>query len=203
MIFAFGIIALFQMQNKKFETEKTRITQRHQEVVDEQAVLVAQSEKEIIELKNDQLQKDISFKNTELASIAMHLAHKKDFITTLEQELKNIHKNKLGPTEVASNLKSIIHRLQQESVLDDDWERFTYYFDELHMSFINRLKEKYPDLTTNDHRLCAYLRMNLSTKEIAALSNISPRGVEGSRYRLRKKMDLPNELNLNEFMNEI
>ncbi len=71
------------------------------------------------------------------------------------------------------------------------------------MSFINRLKEKYPDLTTNDHRLCAYLRMNLSTKEIAALSNISPRGVEGSRYRLRKKMDLPNELNLNEFMNEI
>ncbi len=203
IMFAFGIIALFQMQNKKFETEKTRIKQRHQEVVDEQAVLVAQSEKEIIELKNDQLQKDISFKNTELASIAMHLAHKKDFITTLEQELKNIQKNKLGPAEVTSNLKRIIHRLQQENVLDEDWERFTHYFDELHMSFINRLKLKYPDLTTNDHRLCAYLRMNLSTKEIAALSNISPRGVEGSRYRLRKKMDLPNELNLNEFMNEI
>lgn len=202
-IFAFGIITVFLIQNRKFETEKTQLTQRHQAEVDEQASLVAQSEEEIMKLKNDQLQKDINFKNTELASIAMHLAHKKDFITTLELELKNIHKDKLGPVEVASNLKRIIHRLQQETILDDDWERFTHYFDELHMSFINRLKLNYPDLTTNDHRLCAYLRMNLSTKEIAALSNISTRGVEGSRYRLRKKMDLDNEVNLNEFMNKI
>lgn len=202
-VFAFGIIGIFQFQNKKFESEKSRITREHQEVVDEQATLVAQSEKEIIELKNEQLIRDISFKNTELASIAMHLAHKKDFITTLEQELKNIQKNKLGPGEVASNLKLIIHRLQQESILDEDWERFTHYFDELHMAFINRLKEKFPDLTNNDHKLCAYLRMNLSTKEIAALNNISPRGVEGSRYRLRKKMGLSNDANLNEYMNQI
>jgi len=202
-IFAFGIISVFLFQNKKFETEKSQLTQKHQAVVDEQANLVAQSEEEIMKLKNDQLQKDINFKNTELASIAMHLAHKKDFITTLELELKNIQKDKLGPSEVASNLKRIIHRLQQETILDDDWERFTHYFDELHMSFINRLKLSFPELTTNDHRLCAYLRMNLSTKEIAALSNISTRGVEGSRYRLRKKMGLSNDANLNEFMNTI
>jgi len=202
-LFVFGIIGLFLFQNRKFETEKNQMAQIHQAVVDQQANLVAQTEEEIMKLRNEQLQKDINFKNMELASIAMHLAHKKDFITTLETELKNIQKDKHGPAEVTASLKRIIHRLQQESLLDEDWERFTHYFDELHRSFITRLKERYPNLTTNDHRLCAYLRMDLSTKEIAALTNISTRGVEGSRYRLRKKMGLSNDDNLHEIMNAI
>ncbi|HMZ25607.1 MAG TPA: hypothetical protein PLG24_11720 [Saprospiraceae bacterium] len=105
--------------------------------------------------------------------------------------------------DISANLARIIHRLQHESTLDEDWERFSHYFNEVNQGFILRLKEKYPNLTPNDHRLAAYLRMNLSTKDIAALSNISIRGVEGSRYRLRKKMNLENDDNLHEIMNSI
>ena len=93
--------------------------------------------------------------------------------------------------------------MKQENVLDEDWQRFTHYFNELNQNFIQRLKEKYPNLTNHDHKLAAYLRMNLTTKEIAALTNTSIRGVEGSRYRLRKKMGLQNEQNLSDIINNI
>ena len=77
---------------------------------------------------------------------------------------------------------------------------FETYFDEVHDEFFKRLKEKYPQLSPNDLRLCAYIRMNFSTKEIATLLNISYRGVEISRYRLRKKLILPRDKNLSTFL---
>lgn len=197
------IFGLFLLQDKRFKTEKKQLTQKHKRLVSEHADKVAQSEEEIIRLKNEQLQKDIQFKNNELASLAMHLAHKKDFIQHLESDLKTIQKEKTKNVDISANLARIIHRLQHESTLDEDWERFSHYFNEVNQGFILRLKEKYPNLTPNDHRLAAYLRMNLSTKDIAALSNISIRGVEGSRYRLRKKMNLENDDNLHEIMNSI
>jgi FixJ family two-component response regulator len=90
--------------------------------------------------------------------------------------------------------------LNENAQLDEDWEQFSQYFDQVHEDFLKRLREAYPQLTPKDQRLCTYLKMNLSTKEIAPLLNISVRGVEISRYRLRKKMELPTEINLNEFM---
>jgi DNA-binding CsgD family transcriptional regulator len=74
------------------------------------------------------------------------------------------------------------------------------YFNNIHTSFTQSLKEKFPNLSANDIKMCAYLRMNLSTKEIASILNISARGVEISRYRLRKKMDLENATNLTDFL---
>ena len=74
------------------------------------------------------------------------------------------------------------------------------HFNEVHRGFFDRLKRMYPSLTPKDLKLCAYLKMNLSTKEIATLTNVSIRGVEASRYRLRKKLELDSEINLNEFV---
>lgn len=85
-------------------------------------------------------------------------------------------------------------------MLENDWEQFVYHFDQVHSGFFQRLRQQYPELTPRDHRLCAYLRMNLSTKDIAPLLNISVRGVEISRYRLRKKLGLTGDDNLGEFM---
>lgn len=198
-----AIFGLFLLQDKKFKTEKKQLTQKHKKLVSEHADKVAQSEEEIIRLKNEQLHKDIQFKNNELASLAMHLAHKKDFIQHLESDLKSIQKDRTKNTDISASLARVIHRLQHESTLDEEWESFSHYFNEVNQGFISRLKEKYPNLTPNDHKLAAYLRMNLSTKDIAALSNISIRGVEGSRYRLRKKMKLDNDENLHEIMNSI
>lgn len=197
------IYSLFFFQKKKYKSEKLQMTQQHREVVNRQADRVAQTEEELIRLKNEQLQQAIRYKNSELASIAMQLAHKKDFITTLEEELKTIKNDKLSNSEITAHLTRIIRTVKQENVLDEDWQRFTHYFNELNQNFIQRLKEKYPNLTNHDHKLAAYLRMNLTTKEIAALTNTSIRGVEGSRYRLRKKMGLQNEQNLSDIINNI
>lgn len=203
LLFIVLITGLFLFQSRRYKTEKLQMAQHHREVVSRQADRVAQTEEELMRLKNEQLQRDIQFKNSELASIAMQLAHKKDFITTLEEELKVLQKEKLSSAEVANNLTRLFRRVKQEKVLDEDWQRFTHYFNEVNQNFILRLKEKYPNLTPHDHKLAAYLRMNLSTKDIAVLTNISIRGVEGSRYRLRKKMGLTNEDNLNEIMNNL
>ena len=84
--------------------------------------------------------------------------------------------------------------------MDDDWNSFAKNFDLIHNDFLKRMKQKHPNLTPKDLKLCAYLKMNLSTKELAPLLNISVRGVEISRYRLRKKLGIPNDYNLNDYM---
>ena len=87
--------------------------------------------------------------------------------------------------------------------LDADWEQFARHFDQVHSHFLKKVRQHYPQLTVKDHRLCAYLRMNLSSKEMASLMNISVRSVEVARYRLRKKLALESEVNLVEFMLQI
>jgi DNA-binding CsgD family transcriptional regulator len=83
---------------------------------------------------------------------------------------------------------------------DADWEHFQVHFDKVHGDFSRKFRAEYPHLSPQDMKLSAYLRMNLSTKEIAHLLNISVRGVEISRYRLRKKLMLERSLNLQEFI---
>ena len=98
------------------------------------------------------------------------------------------------------SVKKLIRILQEEEKMDDDWEYFASHFDKVHSDFLLALKEHYPNLTSNELKLSAYLRMNLSTKEVAQLMNISVRGVEISRYRLRKKLGIPTEVNLFQFL---
>ena len=81
-----------------------------------------------------------------------------------------------------------------------DWILFESYFNSAHQNFMDRLRAQYPDLTTGDFRICCLLRMNLSTKEIASLLNVSVRSVELRRYRLRKRLALSGEANLVEFL---
>jgi DNA-binding CsgD family transcriptional regulator len=83
---------------------------------------------------------------------------------------------------------------------EEEWEKFEYHFDQAHSSFFKRLKQQYPELTQADLKLCAYLRLNLTSKEIAPLLNITIRGVEVRRYRLRKRLSLDTDENLVEFL---
>jgi DNA-binding CsgD family transcriptional regulator len=83
---------------------------------------------------------------------------------------------------------------------EDDWEVFEQNFNKVHEAFFQKLIARFPNLTPGDLKLAACLKMNLTSKEIAPLLNISLRGVENKRYRLRKKLDLPNDENLTEFM---
>jgi DNA-binding CsgD family transcriptional regulator len=94
----------------------------------------------------------------------------------------------------------LIRKINREIDTDNQWEVFESHFESVHEEFLKRLKLKYPDLTPREMKLCAYLRLNISSKEIATLMNISTRGVEISRYRLRKKLNLSHETNLTEFI---
>ncbi|MHA4807081.1 triple tyrosine motif-containing protein [Flavitalea flava] len=190
---------LYRRQAKKLLTERLK----HQEEQKRQVYLhqleLEKSEKEVVKLRNEKLESDIEFKNSELATTAMHLVQKEEFITRIKSELQHLEKagkEKTDPTEV----KKILRSLSLEEGLSKEWEKFSIHFNKVHSDLLIILKEKYPDLKAHELKLCAYLRMNLSSKEIARLMSISVRGVEVSRYRVRKKLEIPTETNLFQFL---
>jgi ligand-binding sensor domain-containing protein len=179
---------LVKYLDKKHEGEKTQLIQEKEE-----------SEALVKDLLNQKLQTEIEFKNKELALSTMHIVQKNETLTKLREELTTITKHIVDP-DTKKQIRKVISILSDDQVLEGDWESFAYHFDQVHSEFIRRLKEAYPQLSPKDLKLCAYLRLNLSTKELAPLLNISVRGVEISRYRLRKKLNLTEDINLNDFM---
>jgi AraC family chitin signaling transcriptional activator len=154
-----------------------------------------ENDREIMKLRNDKLLQDIESKNRELAVSTMSIIKKNEFLNSIKKELTKAN----NKDTVAPVLKIIDKNLNQNS----DWERFQEAFNNADKDFLKKVKERYPKLTPNDLRLCAYLRLNLSSKEIAPLLNISYKSVEIKRYRLRKKMNLDAKSNLTHHILEI
>ena len=187
---------IFRQQQKKHEEEQARLQYLHQ-------LEMEKSEKEIVKLKNEKLEAEIDHKNTELASAAMHLVQKGELLGNIREELLRMKKGGNGDGVAADEFKKMLRILGEENKMDKDWEQFAVHFDNVHSDFLRILKVAYPTLSAHELKLCAYLRMNLSSKEIAQLENISVRGVEISRYRLRKKLKIPTETNLFDFLMEL
>ena len=186
---------LFKQQQQKHEEEQKRLLYLHQ-------LEMEKSEKEIVKLKNEKLESEIEHKNTELASTAMHLVQKGELLGNIREELMRMKKESNGDG-TTDEFKKMLRILGEENKMDKDWEQFAIHFDKVHSDFLQILKSSYPALSAHELKLCAYLRMNLSSKEIAQLENISTRGVEISRYRLRKKLKIPTETNLFDFLMEL
>ena len=157
------------------------------------------SVQKIEKLKNEQLESEMRHKNMEMANSTMHLIQKNKFLTFLKNELSSVS-GKAKSENVKLEIKKIVRKIDKDIRSEKHWQVFDRYFDEVHQDFINRLKEKHDELTPKDLRLCAYLKMNISTKEIAPLMNISIRGVEVSRYRLRKKLNINRDVNLIDYI---
>jgi DNA-binding CsgD family transcriptional regulator len=179
-------------QQKKYEEQQAQLTYLHQ-------LELEKNEKEIMKLRNEKLEAELEYKNTELASSAMHLVQKGELLSKIKEELVKLNKEP-NRQKAPEEFKKIIKILGEEDKMDAEWEQFAQHFDKVHSNFLRMLKKKYPSLTGNESKLCAYLRMNLSTKEIAQLMNISVRGVEISRYRLRKKLELTTSTNIFDFL---
>ncbi|MEI6139684.1 MAG: regulator [Mariniphaga sp.] len=158
-----------------------------------------EKEQELIRLRNEKLQDEISFKSQELANSTMSIIKKNEFLLDLKRILK-VQKGQLESRFPDKYYQQIVTKIDDNISNHDDWKTFDTNFERAHEQFIKKLKAEYPKLTPSDLRLCAYLRMNLSSKEIAPLLGISVRGVENHRYRLRKKMDLDIDVNLSEVM---
>ncbi|MDX9902775.1 MAG: triple tyrosine motif-containing protein [Bacteroidales bacterium] len=160
------------------------------------------AEAEVMQLKNERLQSEMNHKNKELTSAAYHIIQKNKFLNSLKQELSSLIQNAKNESVVA-DLKKISRKIDRDIQNEKSWEVFDRYFDEVHQEFHSRLRNLHPELTPGELRLCSYLRMNVSTKEIAPLMNISIRGVEISRYRLRKKLKLDQSANLVDYLMQI
>ena len=201
--FALGIgllTAFVRHQRRRFEREKAALTLHHQEKEALHIQQVKQTNQELVRLQNEKLEAEIVHKNEELALATMHLVQKGEVIATIQEALERSLEKDMNPNEFRQELRRLLRLLQADSRADQDWEQFAVHFDQVYGDFLKRLREQFPQLSPNDYRLCAYLRMNLNTKEIAHLLNISVRGVEGSRYRLRRKLELSNEANLVDFL---
>jgi DNA-binding CsgD family transcriptional regulator/uncharacterized membrane-anchored protein YhcB (DUF1043 family) len=153
-----------------------------------------ENEQELMRLKNDQLQQDFESKNRELAVSTMNLIKKNELLSMIKDDLKKTTEGN------DRNIKTVITTINKNINEDDTWDMFKEAFNNADKDFLKKVKKAHPLLTPNDLRLCAYLRLNLSSKEIAPLLNISVRSVEIKRYRLRKKMDLAHELGLVEYI---
>ncbi|PLX14920.1 MAG: hypothetical protein C0598_00275, partial [Marinilabiliales bacterium] len=166
-------------------------------------------EDKIIRHKNLELHKtqqelmraELKSKDSDLANFALHIIQKNNMLSKLTDDLKVLSKE--TENETSRKLRDIIMHLKQSLHLDKEMEEFQQKVDKNYAEFFNRLKNKYPSLTKNEERLCAMLRLNLSSKEIASLNNTSLKAVEMSRYRLRKKCGVENNQELSGFLNMI
>lgn len=195
-----GIATIIWKQQRRFEREKMLLKTTHQIREAEHQLLVQQSEEEINRLQKEKLEAEVNHKNQELASVTLHLVQKNAILNTMSESLEKLREKVGGSPELQKEVARIARMLEHDSDLDSDWEHFSQNFDQVHSDFLKRLGERFSNLSPNDYKMCAYLRMNLSSKEIAALMNISLRGVEAGRYRLRKRLDLDTETNLTEFL---
>ena len=187
--------AKFLNQRKAHEEEQQRQQHLYQLEMDKQ-------EKEIVKLKNEKLEAEIALKNAELASTTLHLVKKGDLLSKMKEDLTRQLKNDTAST-YTPDLKKIVKAIGEDEKIDKDWDNFSTYFDKTHGDFLKMLKEKHPKLTAGDLKLCTYLRLNLASKDIAPLLNISVRSVELNRYRLRKKLEIPTEVNLFDYLMQV
>jgi DNA-binding CsgD family transcriptional regulator len=158
----------------------------------EMALNELESSQKLMQLKNEKLELVIENKNRELAISTMSLIKKNEFLNTIKTAIKQ--------ENTPQGLNKVIRIIDKNINNTDDWKLFKEAFDNADKDFLKLVKQKHPNLTPNDLKLCAYLRLNLSSKEIAPLLNISPRSVEVKRYRLRKKMDLPPKSSLTNYI---
>lgn len=177
---------------EKFEEEQRQMAFQHQ-------LELEKTEKELIKLRNQNLEVELENKNAELASSAMSLIQKKEFLLKITDELNKLYKPGKEHVE-ASDLRKVLRSLTSDDKLDEEWKQFSMHFNKVHGNFLVILKKKFPTLNAHELKLCAYLRLNLSSKEMARLMSITVRGVEIGRYRLRKKLQLQPKEDLFQFL---
>ena len=151
-----------------------------------------EKKQELINLENEKLQQDIESKSRELAISTMSMIKKNQFLSKIKDDLKK--------TNELQKIKNVIKTIDRNLNNEDDWKFFEEAFNNADKEFLKKIKTAHPNLTNNDLKLCAYLRLNLSSKDIAPLLNISLRSVEIKRYRLRKKMELSHNEGLTDYI---
>lgn len=161
-----------------------------------------EAEREILILREENLNLEIKKKNSALASSTLNNIKKNELLTDLIKDIKIIE-GELINSSLHQPLKKVIKKINNQLVDKEDWLTFQLHFSNSHSQFFKTLRVKHPNLSSNEIKLCAYLKLNLSSKEIASLMNVAITSVEQSRYRLRKKINLDKDANLVNYIQQI
>ena len=159
-----------------------------------------EKQKEIDNLAFQKQQAEIEHKKRELISSLIQVGNKNEALQHIKQQLMKIKEETPGTDR---RFNSMIRDINSNISLDDDWDQFKIHFEDVHPEFFNRLGEKFPNLTPYEMKLCAYLKINLSTKEISQIMNVTIAAINKSRQRLRKKIGADPEENLTKLMQEV
>jgi len=139
-------------------------------------------------------------RNREMTTSLMKMAQKNELLQHVKKQLENMEP---GREDLRQKFRSLISAINNDVLSQGQWEEFRLYFEQNHPGFFQRLSDRFPQLTGKDIKLCAYLRLQLNTKEIASLLNISPKSTEVSRVRLRRKLGLNRSQNLSSWISRI
>jgi len=201
MLFS-GFLVTRRIVDKSRQREKIRQKEKYREEEEQLRREALENEKEMIRLRNEKLQNDMKHKEKELANSTMHIIHKNDVLIKIRDELQKARKLNDG-TVLANKIASVVKKIDRDIDTEEHWQIFETHLEQVHEDFLKRLNEKHGDLSAREMRLAAYLRMNMTSKEIASLMNITPRAVENNRYKLRKKLGLEQGENLVDYIMKI
>lgn len=192
LLFSLLAFIIHKLYKRSYAKEHHKIILENQRQIELQSM---QNTQELVKLKNEKLSHEIESKNRELAISTMSIIKRNEFLRSIKKELKK--------STTLSNNSPVFNLIEKNINSSKDWNVFRDAFNNADKDFLKRAKELHPSLSHNDLKFCAYLRLNLTSKEIAPLLNISVKSVEVRRYRLRKKMGLPHQKNLTDHILEI
>ncbi len=199
---------IFILTKKKERKELHQVIEKYELIKNEVEMQVEDERKrrEQVEMKMIQMDEDMKRKSCELADSTMNLKRKNDMLKSLDnnmQELSEYIRQYDSKSIVSKKVVSMRRSIKKNMAEDDKWEKFQENFNLVYNDYMKKLIIRYPDLTKSDRKLCAYLRMGLSSKEMSTLLNTSVRSIETARYRLRRKMELENGENLVSFIQNL
>jgi tetratricopeptide (TPR) repeat protein len=202
LILVLAYLIFVRSRNQRKEREKNELIRKQKELLMEQEKLVMKQEKRAMEENEQKIKQELDHLNRQLASYALHLTRNSEFILQTTGELKQML-ILMNPRdrEKSKKIREMIQHLEQYSG-GQAWEDFRLYFEEVHPSFDRNLTAAFPDLSPNDKKICAFIKLGLSTKEIAAITFREPRSIETARSRLRKKLGLDNDTSIHGFLSQ-
>jgi tetratricopeptide (TPR) repeat protein len=195
------IIGFLIINQQKLKNRKDReLSDKESQIMEERRTLM-EAELQNRELTEHQLQNQLDFKNKELASYTLSVIQKNEILESLKQSVEALRST--PDDQVKQKLSGLISMVNYSFQLDKDWENFKIHFEQVHQNFLKKLIDQFPELSANDLKLAALIKLNLDNRGIAAILNISQESAKVARHRFRKKLNLPTEQNLLSFLNSI
>jgi len=192
-----AVIAFFVWQKRK----KDREIHFQKELYHKKEKELAMAELEKSKIKEEELQQSILYKSKQLSTHALHMMQKNTLMQQIQEDMKTLSGK--ASAQDKPEFKRINFQINQSLRSDKDWDVFKLYFEEVNRDFYKKLNDLNPELTTNDHRLCALIKLNMNSKEMASVLNVAPNSIKSSRYRLKKKLGLDMEADLEEFIRKL